>query len=788
MLYEYLLISVVIACGYWGWFFVRSQPNGTPMFGVMQLAAAGLAGLGLLGRWKAYESGFFGIAGAIGVGAGMCLLVVGPLVRWAARRLAAAERLGAAARLLDVAEILAPGSGVSEEKAVLGAMREIRDGRIEQTIDALEAAKERAPADTRLAIDERIALLYLAAYRWKDAIAHAEAHLFGAVAAAAAAQREPAAAGGAGERGGEAATGERGGEAAAGDDAEEDAGAAPARDPGPLGTLRQALGIAPPVWVELLGAYGRTGDLDRAARMLARLEDVCAGRDDASIWIHRARVMFLALAGRTSSVKALVDRRRSRHMSAAARAYWIAMALEHEGATAAAVEAYARARARTRGRPRELIDQALARLGSDAAPRVADAPRAADAPRPGDHPDRAPGDPVRLSPEASEVVARVEAAPMPAPVRMPRPRRPWATWSLTGALLGVATLIATAVGPSSDFGVLVRSGAMVRSFVEAGEWWRLVTCVFVHVGAVHLLFNAIGTFFLGRIAEELFGGARTVALFGAAGIAGACASYLAAPSGVSSGASGAVLGLLGAVFVELTLHRDRYRAAWKRGLWGGVVVVTVSQVGIGFIYPVIDQWAHGAGLLTGVVLGAALSPHARWAAAARHGGRALALMFAAFALTAAAQVARTSIADSYGDLPRHRHVINKLAVTAPASWIAAGWLSDPEHLIELHAVAADAAVRLEDWEQKIAAEQVQRGARRITLSEQRLLPLPEGWQGRELALVFEDPMDGEQAFVMVVAARDLGERRVFAALTLPASMLRAAPALFAGILASIEPI
>src|SRR6185436_11534301 len=161
MLYEYLLISVVVACGYWGWFFLRRQPTGTPMFGAMQLAAAALAGLGLLGRWK-YDDELLGIAGAIGLGAGLCLLVVGPLVRWAARKLAAAERLGAAARLLDVAEILAPGSGVAEEKAVLGAMREIRDGRIEQTVEALEAAKERAPAEARLAIDERIALLYLA--------------------------------------------------------------------------------------------------------------------------------------------------------------------------------------------------------------------------------------------------------------------------------------------------------------------------------------------------------------------------------------------------------------------------------------------------------------------------------------------------------------------------------------------------------------------------------------------------------------------------------------------------
>jgi membrane associated rhomboid family serine protease len=789
MLYEYLLISVVIACGYWGWFFVRRQPTGTPMFGVMQLAAAGLAALGLLGRWK-YDADLLGVAGAIGLGAGLCLLVVGPLVRWAARKLAAAERLGAAARLLDVAELLAPGSGVAEEKAVLGAMREIRDGRIEQTVDALVAAKERAPAEARLAIDERIALLYLAAYRWKEAIAHAETHLFGAVPedpAAAPAQIDtsidkPGEAAGEGADAG--APDAAAPDAAAPDAAAPDAAAEAPRPPGQPGSLRRALGVAPPVWVELLGAYGRTGDMDRAARMLARLEDVCAGRADAAMWIHRARVMFLALAGRSSSVKVLVEPRRARHMSAAAPQYRVAVAHEQAGDRAAATAAYERARTRTRGRPRELIDLALARLAGDAPAAAADVDgdgaAAAAAPREA-------GGPARLSPVASEVVARVEAAPLPAPVRLPRPRRAWATGTLTGALLGVAALVTATIGPSSDFGVLVRAGAMVRSLVDAGEWWRLVACVFVHVGMVHLLFNAVGAFFLGRVAEELFGGARTVALFGASGVAGAVASYLAAPSGVSAGASGAVLGLLGAVFVELTLHRDRYRAAWKRGLWGGVVVVTLSQVVVGFIYPVIDQWAHGAGLLTGVVLGAALSPHARWAAAARHAGRALALMFAAFALTAGALVARTSIAGSYGELPRARHVINKVAITAPVGWVDAGWLSDPDGLIELHAELADASARPEAWVKKVSAEQIQRGAKRIALAEEPVLTLPEGWDGGELVGVFDDPMDGEQRFVIVVAWRDFGGQRVFVSLALPESMARAAPAPFSGILASVGP-
>lgn len=763
MLYECLLISVVIACGYWGWFFVRRQPTGTPMFGIMQLATAALAGLGLLGR--KYEEAWLGTAGAIGLGAGICLLVVGPLLRWGARKLAGAERLGAAARLLDIAEILAPGSGVAEEKAVLGAMREIRDGRIEQTVEALVAAKERAPAEARLAIDERIALLYLAAYRWKDAIAHAETYLFGAV---------PAASGEGADAGADAGAGEQDPQEHASIEKPDDAGLEKSAEPpgaadapasfAPPGSLRQKLGLAPPVWVELLGAYGRTGDMDRAARMLARLEDVCAGRDDAAMWIHRARVMFLALAGRTSSVKALVEPRRARHMSAAARTYWVAVAHEHEGDRAAATEAYEKARTRTRGRPRELIDQALDRLGMDIAP-------------------------ARLSPAASEVVARVEAAPMPAPVRLPRPRRPWASLTLTVSLLGTAALIAGVVGPSSDLGVLVRAGAMVRSLVDGGEWWRLVSCIFVHVGAVHLFVNAIGMFFLGRVAEELFGGTRTVVLFGAAGVAGAFASYLAGPAGVSAGASGAIFGLLGAVFVELTLHRDRYRAAWKRGLWGRVFVVMLAQVGIGFLYPVIDQWAHGAGLFAGVVVGALLSPHARWAAVARHAGRGLALMFAAFAVVAAVLVVRTSIADSYGREPRTRHVINGVAISAPATWDGLKWISDPDGLIEAKAflVPATDPRALEAWVKEVSNETIGRGAKQVAAAAAPVVALPAGWDGAQLIATIEDPMGAEQRFLLIAVARPFGGQLLLVSIMLPESMARAAPGLVTELLASAGP-
>jgi rhomboid protease GluP len=743
MVYELLLISVVIVAGYWGWFFVRQRPNGTATFGIMQLAAAALAGLGLAGR--KVDEAWLGIAGAIGLGAGSCLLVLGPLVRVIARRLVAAERIGPATRLLDLAEVLAPGSGVTEEKALLRAMTEIREGRIEQTVEALTAAKQRAPAEARLAIDERIAMLYVTAYRWTDAIAHAEANLFGA---------RPLPEGPEGPEGHDGPEGHGG-------------PGGPGKRSGDA-SLRGALGIAPPVWVELLGAYGRVGDLDQAARMLARLEDVCAGRDDAALWIHRARLVFLAFAGRIDAVRALVAPRQARHMSASARTYWMAVAHDHHGDRAEAARAYARARVRSRGRPRELIDEALARL---AGPAEVDSPE-----RPA------------LPAVANEVVARIEAAPLPPPIRVSRSRGPRATWLLTAVVVAVSAISALAIGDTSDLGVAMRAGALVRGVVDSGEWWRLVACLFVHVGIVHLALNALGLFLLGRLAEDLFGSARTIAIFGVAGVAGALASYLAAPIGISAGASGAVFGLLGAVFVEITWHRQRYRQAWKRGMWGGLAVVTVGQLGYGFLYPVIDQWAHGVGLVAGGLIGVVLSPSARWSRAGVYLGRAIAILFGAFVLTAGILVARTSLADSL--------VAGGLAITVPAHWEASthplfDQVFQPDGVVVVtlaHRPRAPSTPQLQ-----IATWLAEDGRRvkaelgDLATAREALVALPGGWEGTELEAAPEDAMGYHQRMRVIVCGRAFSDTMVLMTIQVPETVARAAPSFLSAMIASTGP-
>ncbi len=720
MVYELVLICVVIQAGYQGLAFVRERPHGTATFGVMQLAAAGLAGLGLIGC--KIDAAWLGFAGAIGAGAGACLLVLGPLVRVVARRLVAAERIGIATRLLDLAELLAPGSGVAEEKALLHAMAEIREGRIEQTVDALTAAKQRAPAGTQLAIDERIAMLYVTAYRWSDAIAHAEAHLFGA---------EPPP-GGDGD-----------------------------------GSLRAALGVAPPVWVELLGAYGRIGDLDQAARMVARLEDVCAGRDDAALWIHRARVMFLALAGRTDAVRALVAPSQARHMSAAARSYWMAVALDHHGDGPEAARAYKKARGRSRGRPRELIDHALAKLAQLAEPRRTE-----------------------LAAVAHAVVARIEAAPLPSPIPVSRLPRQRATWQVIALLLAVSATTALAIGETSDLGVMIRAGALVRGLVAGGEWWRVVTCLFVHVGAMHLICNVTGMVILGRLAEEVFGSARMMAIFGAAGLAGALASYLASPSRVSAGASGAVLGLLGAVFIETTWQRRRFRSAWMRGMWGRLAVVLAGLLGYGLFDPTVDQWAHGAALVAGSVLGFVLSPSARWSGAGRYLARAIALGFGVLVVISGVQVVRTSLADSLAREGTARRVVGEVAISVPPSWEeAAGQVVQPD---------VDLVIKLARQPRANQPQQIatwlteERRRSRNTIGEltevrEPIIALPAGWEGIELSGAPEDTMGYHQRMRVIVCGKAFADTMVFMAIQVPETVARAAPAFLTAVIASTGP-
>ena len=88
--------------------------------------------------------------------------------------------------------------------------------------------------------------------------------------------------------------------------------------------------------------------------------------------------------------------------------------------------------------------------------------------------------------------------------------------------------------------------------VRDGEWWRLLTAGFLHIGPIHLLFNMLALWVLGRDMEAVLGHGRFLAVYLISLLGGSAAVMLFyAPSSEVAGASGAVFGLMGGLAVVL---------------------------------------------------------------------------------------------------------------------------------------------------------------------------------------------------------------------------------------------
>jgi rhomboid protease GluP len=148
-------------------------------------------------------------------------------------------------------------------------------------------------------------------------------------------------------------------------------------------------------------------------------------------------------------------------------------------------------------------------------------------------------------------------------------------------------------------------GAIERLRVASGEYWRLLTAVFLHFDASHLLGNMSVLLFVGPPLAHWLGPWRFLLVFVACGIGGNVASFfLAATGGLKAGASGAIAGVLGALGGQsLRPERSRRRKAWQT--LGALAALYGLLVGFG---PRADHVAHGAGLLVGIAMGWSFRP------------------------------------------------------------------------------------------------------------------------------------------------------------------------------------
>ena len=165
-------------------------------------------------------------------------------------------------------------------------------------------------------------------------------------------------------------------------------------------------------------------------------------------------------------------------------------------------------------------------------------------------------------------------------------------------LLGVLLIILNA---SQKRELLLDFGAMYSPLIVSGEYWRLLTAMFLHAGFIHLLFNLIGLVIFGRINERLFGRVKFFGLYVLTGISASSTSYLFNDVGISIGASGAIFGMMGAMISFFVINRRLFGRDGLNTLYG-VIILSIINLWFGATIDGVDNWAHIGGLVSGMIL------------------------------------------------------------------------------------------------------------------------------------------------------------------------------------------
>ncbi|MBP6746937.1 rhomboid family intramembrane serine protease, partial [bacterium] len=143
-----------------------------------------------------------------------------------------------------------------------------------------------------------------------------------------------------------------------------------------------------------------------------------------------------------------------------------------------------------------------------------------------------------------------------------------------------------------------------------GEWWRMFSSMFLHIGFVHIAFNMAALWNLGQSAEELFGTRRFINLYFISGFGGSCLSLLFNPGVISAGASGAIFGVYGSLFAFFFAHRKEMgKEAFLAGSKSATAFLVLNIV-LGFTFG-FDNFCHFGGLLSGFICGMFYLPGAK---------------------------------------------------------------------------------------------------------------------------------------------------------------------------------
>lgn len=147
-----------------------------------------------------------------------------------------------------------------------------------------------------------------------------------------------------------------------------------------------------------------------------------------------------------------------------------------------------------------------------------------------------------------------------------------------------------------DGGILVKLGAKVNYLIAGGQYYRLITCMFLHGGILHIGLNMYALVNIGSLIEGIYGYKKYLVIYFFSGILASFSSFYF--SNVNSiGASGAIFGLLGAILVYSLSNKDKVNKSFIKNIFS----VIITNLIIGMTIPNIDNFAHIGGLLGGML-------------------------------------------------------------------------------------------------------------------------------------------------------------------------------------------
>ena len=181
-----------------------------------------------------------------------------------------------------------------------------------------------------------------------------------------------------------------------------------------------------------------------------------------------------------------------------------------------------------------------------------------------------------------------------------RENKAYVTWGLLAFTI-VVFIAEELAGGSQNQQVLMEFGAKTNNAIQVGEWWRLVTPIFLHITVFHILMNGFTLLYVGQILEPLIGHWRFFVIYMLSGITGNLASFaFGSSNAISAGASTALFGMFAAFLALGVIYREnRFLRELGKSFLGLIVVNLLMDLTMSGI----DIWGHIGGALGGLLLG-----------------------------------------------------------------------------------------------------------------------------------------------------------------------------------------